>query len=109
MATAHKIQTRRDIVKPLQYTSEGDSMVDPSKFGVLPAGPSLAMTALGHVRDLTLQPDVQRIDTEVLGSEDIVNAILTSKLYAFQVTFEPTDEVMLQVAVDAAGTGDKRY
>jgi hypothetical protein len=105
MVTAHKIQTRRDIVKPVQYASEGDTVVTPPHFGVLPAGPSLAMTALGHVRDLTLQPDIQRIDTEVLGSEDIVNAIKTGRLYAFQVVFEPTDEAMLQVAVDASGGG----
>lgn len=112
MVTPHKIQTRRDIVKPLQYVSEGDTVADPSKFGALPAGPSLAMKALGHVRDLTLQPDVQRIDTEVLGSEDIVNAILTGKLYSFQVVYEPTDEEMIAVGCNAqsgAGTIAESY
>ena len=104
MVSAHRIETRRDFVKPLQYVTEGDSGATPALFGV-PVDSS-TFVALGHVRDLNLQPDIQRIDTEVLGSEDVVNAILTSKLYAFQVTFEPTDEVFLKIAtIPVAGVG----
>lgn len=110
MVSAHRIQTRRDIIKPLQFVTEGDSAASPALFGVCPATPSFK--ALGHMKDLNLQPDIQRIDVSVLGSEDVVNTILTSKMYAFQVTYEPTDDIPIAYAVNAAGgvgTIDESY
>lgn len=110
MVSAHRIQTRRDIIKPLQFVTEGDSAATPALFGVCPSAPNFK--ALGHMKDLNLQPDIQRIDVSVLGSEDVVNTILTSKMYAFQVTYEPTDEEPIAYAINAAGgvgTIDESY
>jgi len=104
MAAPHNIQTKRDIVKPLQYEGEGDTVTTPADYA------SLSLTghtfvAAGHNTEINLQPDIQHLDTEVLGSEDIVNAVKTGELYAFQISFEPTDTVLMQYAWDASGGG----
>jgi len=103
MATAHNIQTKRDIVKPLQYVGEGDSITTPTLYGVTITSPTFV--AAGHNSEINLQPDIAHMDTEVLGSEDIVNAVKTGELYAFQISYEPTDTVLMQYAWDASGGG----
>jgi len=102
MATPHNIQTKRDIVKPLQYAGEGDTVAMPTSYASLSlTSPTFA--AAGHNTEINLQPDIQHLDTEVLGSEDIVGAVKTGELYAFQISFEPTDTVLMAYAWDAAG------
>jgi len=104
MATGHNIQTKRDIVKPLQYKGEGDTITTPANYGVLVTA-SPTFVAAGHNTEINLQPDIAHMDTEVLGSEDIVNAVKTGELFAFQISFEPTDTVLMQYAWDASGGG----
>ena len=103
MVSAHNIQTKRDIVKPLQFVGEGDSVTTPANYGV--TGVSPAFIAAGHNTEINLQPDVTHMDTETLGNEEIVNAVKTGELFAFQISFEPTDTVLMAYAVDNSGGG----
>ena len=101
MATAHNVQTKRDIVKILQYVGETDTVATPANYGVTPTSPTFI--AAGHNKEINLQPDVQHLDTEVLGNEQIVDAVKTGELHAWQCTFEPTDTVLMAYAVDDSG------
>lgn len=103
MATAHNIQTKRDIVKILQFVGEGDTVTTPASYAVTPTSP--AFIAAGHNSEINLQPDIAHMDTEVLGSEEIVNAVKTGELFAFQISFEPTDSVLMAYVVDNSGNG----
>jgi len=104
MAAPHNIQTKRDIVKPIQYAGEGDTVTTPADYASLSVT-SPTFVAAGHNTEINLQPDIQHLDTEVLGSEDIVDAVKTGELYAFQISFEPTDTVLMAYAWDASGGG----
>lgn len=100
---AHNIQTKRDFVKVLQYVGEGDTITTPANYGVTPTDPTF--TAVGKVTDLNLQPDVQHQDSDVLGNEDIIDAIKTGELHSFQITFEMRDTALVDYAFAPAGGG----
>ncbi len=100
---AHNIQTKRDFVKTLQYVGEGDSVSTPSLYGVTPTDPTFI--AVGKVTDLNLQPDIQHQDSDVLGNEDIIDAVKTGELHAFQISFEMRDTALIDYAFSPSGGG----
>lgn len=99
----HNIQTKRDFVKVLQYVGDGDSVTDPSLYGVTPTDPTFI--AVGKVTDINLQPDIQHQDSDVLGNEDIIDAVKTGELHAFQISFEMRDTVLIDYAFAPSGGG----
>lgn len=102
MATPHNIQTKQDIVKPLQYFAEGDTVVTPADYaGDNTVSPTYIVP--GHVTDINLQPDIQHLDTDVLGNEDLIDAIKTGEMFAFQITFEMIDTLLIDFAFSASG------
>ena len=104
MVSAWNISTKKDIVKPLQFVTEGDSVTTPSLFGVTPTA-SPAFTAAGLNSEIDINPDFPYEDINVLGSEDIVDAVVTGELHAFRCRFQPTDTVLINYAIAAAGGG----
>ena len=100
---SHNIQTKRDFVKVLQYVGEGDTVTTPASFGVTPTNPTF--TAVGKVTDINLQPDIQHSDTDVLGNEDVIDAIKTQENYSFSISFEMTDTTLINYAFSASGGG----
>ncbi len=103
MATAHNIQSKRDFVKPLQFVTEGDTVTTPANYGVIVSSPTF--TAVGKVTDINLQPDVQHSDTDVLGNEDVIDAVKTMENYTFSISFEMTDTVLINYAFSPSGGG----
>ena len=87
--TAQNITTKRDIVKELQYVTEGDSVTSPELFGVTPT--SATFTIVGNNTEITINPDVQHFDQMVLGSEDIIAGVKTVSLYSFSIKYNPID------------------
>lgn len=102
--TAHNITTKRDIVKPLQWVTEGDSVSTPSLYGVTPTS-SPAFAIAGHNIDFDLTLDIKDLNTEVLGSEDVVDAVKTEELFAFKVGYELIDTTLLNYGIAASGGG----
>lgn len=97
------IQTKRDIVKTLQYKGEGNTVTTPANYGAAIVDPTF--TAVGKVLDINLQPDIQHMDSDILGSEDIVDAVKTGEMYAFQISFQMRDTALINYAVSASGGG----
>jgi len=106
MVTAHNVTTKKDIVKPLQYIQETTNILTtPTAYGTTPTS-SPTFVAAGLNTEITLNPDVVHQDVDVLGSEDIVDAVKTGELYTFTTRFNPTDSVLLNYGlVSGAGTG----
>lgn len=100
---SHNIQTKRDFVKVLQYVGEGDTVTTPANYGVTPADPTF--TAVGKVTDINLQPDIQHSDTDVLGNEDVIDAVKTMENYTFTISFELVDTTLIDYAFSASGGG----
>ncbi len=103
---AHNVTTKKDIVKPLQYTQESASIITgPTTYGVTPTS-SPTFVAAGLNTEITINPDIVHQDVDALGSEDIVDAVKTGELYTFTTRFNPTDTVLLNYGLVAgAGTG----
>lgn len=106
MVTAHNITTKKDIVKPLQYVEEAaNTITTPTSYGTTPTA-SPTFVAAGLNTEITLNPDVVHQDVDVLGSEDVVDAVKTGELYTFTTRFNPTDSVLINYGLVAgAGTG----
>ena len=104
---AHNVTTKKDIVKPLQYTQESASIITgPTTYGVTPTS-SPTFVAAGLNTEITINPDIVHQDVDALGSEDIVDAVKTGELYTFTTRFNPTDTVLLNYGLVAgAGTGN---
>jgi len=100
---AHNVQTKRDFVKVLQYVAEGDTVTTPTNYAAAITDPTF--TAVGKVTDITLQPDVQHVDTDVLGNEDIIDSVKTGEAYTFQITFEMINTTLINYAFSASGGG----
>lgn len=103
MVNAHNITTKRDFVLPLQYVSEGDSVTTPSLFGVTPSSPTYI--AAGRVLELQINRDIQDSPIQVLGQEDVFDAIKNEELYAFTVKSQIYDTALLKYGVNSAGGG----
>ena len=100
---AHNIQTKRDFVKVLQYKGEGDTVTTPADYAAAITSPTF--TAVGKVTDINLQPDIQHSDTDVLGNEDVIDAIKTMENYTFSISFEMTDTALINYAFSPSGGG----
>ena len=100
---AHNVQSKRDFVKVLQYVGEGDTVTTPANYAAAITSPTFI--AVGKVTDINLQPDVQHGDTDVLGNEDIIDAVKTGELYSFQITFEMINTTLINYAFSASGGG----
>lgn len=99
--SAHNITTKRDIVKELQYVTEGDSVSTPSLFGATPS--SSTFTLVGNNSEIDINPDVRHMDVNVLGSEDVIDAVKTESLYAFKIRYNPIDVALLKYLWNASG------
>lgn len=101
--SAHNVTTSRDIVKELQYVTEGDSVSTPSLYGVTPN--SSTFTLAGNNTEINIQPDVQHMDVSVLGSEDVIEAVKTQSLYAFTLRNNPINLNLWKYLWNASGGG----
>lgn len=101
--TAHNITTKRDIVKPLQYVGEGDTVTTATNYGTTPS--SATFTLVGNNTEINPQPDVQHVDVNVLGSEDVIDAVKTQSLYAFSIRYQPINLNLWKFLWNASGGG----
>jgi hypothetical protein len=100
---SHNIQTKRDFVKVLQYVGEGDTVTTPADYAAAITDPTFI--AVGKVTDINLQPDIQHSDTDVLGNEDVIDAVKTMENYTFTISFELTDTALINYAFSPSGGG----
>jgi len=100
---AHNVTTKRDIVKELQYVTEGDSVSSPALYGVTPSSSTFIIA--GNNTEIGIQPDVQHMDTTVLGSEDVIGAVKTQSLYAFTLKNNPINVDLWKYVWNASGGG----
>jgi hypothetical protein len=99
--SAHNVTTKKDIVKELQYVTEGNTVTTPSNYGVTPN--SSTFTLVGNNIDLNINPDVKMFTVDVLGTEDIIDAVKTESLYAFTIKFNPIDTNLWRYIWNASG------
>lgn len=97
------IQTKRDIVKTLQYKGEGNTVSTPANYAAAIVDPTF--TAVGKVTDINLQPDIQHMDSDVLGNEDVIDAVKTGEMYAFQISFQMRNTSLINYAFSPSGGG----
>lgn len=93
--------TKKDIVKPLQYVTEGNTVTTPANYGTTPT--SATFTLVGNNTEITPRLDVRMMTVDVLGSEDIVDAVKTEALYAFSIKFNPIDTALWKYVWNAGG------
>ena len=103
MVSAHNVTTKKDIVKELQFVTEGDSVSSPALYGVTPASSTFAV--VGNNTELNIQPDVQHMDVSVLGSEDVIDAVKTQSLYAFTIRYNPINTTLWAYLWNGSGGG----
>jgi len=101
--SAHNVTTKRDIVKELQFVTEGDSVSTPSLYGAVPNSSTFAL--VGNNTEINIQPDVQHMDVSVLGSEDVIEAVKTQSLYAFTLRNNPINLDLWKYLWNASGGG----
>lgn len=102
MVSAHNVTTGKDIVKELQFVTEGNSVTTPSLYGVTPTSSTFAL--VGNNTEINIQPDVQHMDVAVLGSEDVIDAVKTQSLYAFTVRNNPINLDLWKYLWNSSGT-----
>ena len=100
---AHNITTKRDIVKPLQFVGETDTVTTPASYGITPTSATFAL--VGNNTEINPQPDIQHADVAVLGTEDLIAAVLTKKLYTFSLRYNPVDLALWRHLWNASGGG----
>ncbi|MFB5646212.1 MAG: hypothetical protein ACE5R3_06425 [Nitrosopumilaceae archaeon] len=103
MVSAHNVTTRRDIVKPLQYVGETDTVTTPANFGTTPS--SATFTLVGNNVEINPQPDVQHADIAVLGSEALIAGVKTGSLYTFSFRYNPINLNLFKHIYNASGGG----
>jgi len=101
--SAHNVTTNRDIVKELQFVTEGDSVSNAALYGATPSSSTFAL--VGNNTEINIQPDVQHMDVSVLGSEDVIDAVKTQSLYAFTLRNNPVDLTLWKYLWNSSGTG----
>ena len=99
--TAQNITTKRDIVKELQYVTEGDSITTPSLYGATPSSSTFIL--VGNNTEITINPDVQHYDMSVIGTEDLIAGVKTVSLYSFTIRYNPIDTALWRYAWNASG------
>ena len=103
MVSAHNVTTKQDIVKELQFVTEGDSVSNAALYGVTPNSSTFAL--VGNNTEISINPDVQHMDVNVLGSEDVIDAVKTQSLYAFTLRNNPVDLTLWKYLWNSSGTG----
>lgn len=103
VVSAHNITTKRDIVKELQFVGEGDSVNNAALFGVTPSSSTFAV--VGNNSEITISPDVQHMDVNVLGSEDLIDSVKTQSLYSFSIRYNPINTTLWKYIWNASGGG----
>ena len=103
VVSAHNITTKRDIVKELQFVGEGDSVSNAALFGVTPNSSTFAV--VGDNSEITISPDVQHMDVNVLGSEDLIDSVKTQSLYSFSIKYNPINTTLWKHIWNASGGG----
>ena len=101
--TQHNITTKRDIVKPIQYVSEGNTVTSPTLYGTTPW--SSTFTLVGNNTEISPVLDVQHLDTSVLGSEDVIDAVKSQSLYTFGISFHPINTTLWSHVWNACASG----
>jgi len=101
--SAHNVTTQRDIVKELQFVTEGNSVTSPALYGVTPTSSTFAL--VGNNSEINIQPDVQHMDVAVLGSEDVIDAVKTQSLYAFTIRNNPINLDLWKYLWNSSGSG----
>ena len=99
--SAHNVTTRNDVVKELQYVTEGNSVTSPSLYGATPN--SSTFTLVGNNSEISIRPDVKMFSVDVLGTEDIIDAVKTESLYAFSIKYNPIDTALWKYLWNANG------
>jgi len=102
--SAHNITGRHDVVKELQWVTEGNTVTSPSLFGTTPN--SSTFTLVGNNTEISLRPDVQMLTVDVLGTEDIIDAVKSESLYAFSIRFHPINTALWKYAWNANNQTD---
>lgn len=97
----HNITTKRDIVKELQFVGEGDSVSNAALFGVTPTSSTFAL--VGNNSEIVISPDVQHMDVNVLGSEDLIDSVKTQSLYSFSIKYNPINTTLWKYVWNASG------
>ena len=103
VVSAHNITTKRDIVKELQFVGEGDSVNNAALFGVTPSSSTFAV--VGNNTEITISPDVQHMDVNVLGTEDLIDSVKTQSLYSFSIRYNPINTTLWKYIWNASGGG----
>ena len=103
VVSAHNITTKRDIVKELQFVGEGDSVANAALFGVTPNSSTFAV--VGNNSEITISPDVQHMDVNVLGTEDLIDSVKTQSLYSFSIKYNPINTTLWKHIWNASGGG----
>jgi hypothetical protein len=101
--TQHNITTKRDIVRPLQYVSEGNTVTTPTSYGATPS--SASFTLVGNNTEISPNLDVQHLDVAVLGSEDVIDAVKSQSLYSFGISFNPINTTLFSYGWNASASG----
>ncbi len=99
--SAHNVTGRHDIVKELQWVSEGNTVTTPANFGTTPNSATFAL--VGNNTEISLRPDVRMFSVDVLGTEDIIDAVKTESLYAFTIRYNPIDTALWKYVWNANG------
>ena len=102
MVSAHNVTTAKDIVKELQFVTEGNSVTSPALYGVTPTSSTFAL--VGNNTEINISPDVQHMDVAVLGSEDVIDAVKTQSLYAFTIRNNPINLDLWKYLWNSSGT-----
>jgi hypothetical protein len=102
MVSAHNVTTGKDIVKELQFVTEGNSVTSPALYGVTPTSSTFAL--VGNNTEINISPDVQHMDVAVLGSEDVIDAVKTQSLYAFTIRNNPINLDLWKYLWNSSGT-----
>ena len=92
MVTPTNPQTKVDIIKPLQWVTEGDRVATPANYGAVINSATFAL--VGNNIEINPQRDVQHADTIVLGTEGPVGAVKTQSNYVFSFKWQPFDSAL---------------
>ena len=99
--SAQNITGRHDIVKELQYVTEGNTVTTTANFGVTPTSPTF--TLVGNNTEISIKPDVKMLTMSALGTEDIIDAVKSESLYAFSIKYNPIDTALWKYVWNANG------
>lgn len=107
MVTAHNVTTKKDFVSPLAAVTEGDSISTATDFGVTPTSSPdyTTLGAAGRVLELQIGRDIVDSPVNVLGSEDVFDAVKNEELYAFTVKSQIFNTTYLKYGVNPCGGG----